>query len=51
MQCRQQAANVTSPEEGLARADHDLAQESLVPNFRSGELTNRFLKVQSIPST
>jgi hypothetical protein len=38
-------------EEGLARADHDLAQESLVPNFRSGELTNRCLKVRSIPST
>ena len=38
-------------EEGLARADHDLAQESLVPNFRSGELTNCCLKVRSIPST
>ena len=38
-------------EEGLARADHELAQESLVPNFRSGELTNRCLKVRSIPST
>ena len=38
-------------EEGLARADHDLAQESLVPNFRSGQLTNCCLKVRSIPST